>query len=133
MIMEKKKYKSTYSGTSVGRKGVNIMPNTIGLDDKGDVILNVDGKTLTKDDFLKESVQDLSKGKFTCDAEIAYRLILSNTGLNLAHRTLSKDGFGITDKMDVFGDDYWTKIIETNEQAIMRYERSWFVRWFLKR
>ena len=131
--MEKKKHESTYPGTPVGSKSVNIMPNTIGLDDKGNVILNVNGKILTKDDFLKESVQNLSKDKFTCDAETAYRLILNNTGLNLAHRTLSKDSFGITDKMDVFGDDYWIKIIETNEQTTKRYERNWFVRWFLKR
>ena len=60
-------------------------PNTIELDNNGNILFIIGGKTFKKEDFLSNP-QGLNDRRFICDSKTAYRLALNNTGLGLCHR-----------------------------------------------
>jgi len=106
-------------------------PNTIELDDDGNILLRIGEKTFKKEDFLNNP-QGLNDGRFICDSKTAYRIALNNTGLGLCRKSMNTIWGSILDEVYIYGHDTLLSVIKEQEETINKYEKNWFVKWFLK-
>lgn len=107
-------------------------PNTIELDNDGNILLGINGKIFKKEDFLNNP-QGTNGGRFVCDSKTAYRIVLNNTGLSLCHRIIDTKYGNLSNQMYIYGQDALSSVIKKQEETIKKYEKNWFVRLFLKK